>query len=79
LDDVAFTTLTTTPGGASARQHLLARRCPLCRVEIVGQAFPVLPLKDVASLLIGHGFIEVIEQAAVQKHIDAKAIVYEKE
>lgn len=51
---MAFSTLTqaAAAGGASARQHLLARRCPLCRVEIVGQAFPVLPLKGVASLLV---------------------------
>jgi hypothetical protein len=54
LDDVAFSTLTTAAaaGGASARQHLLVRRCPLCRTEIIGQAFPVLPLKCVASLLV---------------------------
>ncbi len=44
LDDVAFATLTQSGAGASARQHLLARRCPLCRVEIIGAAFPVLPV-----------------------------------
>lgn len=54
LDEVAFTNLTqaAAAGGASARQHLLARRCPLCRVEIIGQAFPVLALKGIAALLV---------------------------
>jgi hypothetical protein len=36
----------------SARKHLLARRCPLCRLEIIGAAFPVLPLKEVAAILV---------------------------
>lgn len=79
LDDVAFATLTSSGAGASARQHLLARRCPLCRVEIIGAAFPVLPLKDVAVTLIANGCIEVADQASLQKHIEFKAISFEKE
>lgn len=78
LDDVAFATLTQSGAGASARQHLLARRCPLCRVEIIGAAFPVLPMKDVASILIANGFIEVADHASVVKHIEFKAISFGK-
>lgn len=77
MDDVTFSG--TNVAGASARQLLLARRCPLCRVEIVGQAFPVMPLKDVAEILISSGYVQMNEQAAVQKHIESKTIVYEKE
>lgn len=79
LDDAAFATLTQSGAGASARQHLLARRCPLCRVEIIGAAFPVHPLKELASVLIAAGYIEVADQISMQKHIEFKAISFEKE
>jgi hypothetical protein len=60
LDDVAFAGLNTNnSGGASARQHLLARRCPQCRAEILGAAFNVLPLKDVANILIAAKWISI--------------------
>jgi len=76
LDDVAFASLTSSVGGATARQHLLARRCPLCRTEIIGAAFPILPLKEIASILIVNGCIEM---ASVQKHLEFKSISYEKQ
>lgn len=79
LDDVAFASLTSAVGGASARQHLLARRCPQCRVEIIGAGFPCLPLKQTASILVMNGHIEVPEMASVQKHLEFNAISYEKE
>lgn len=80
LDSVAFDTLAqaAASGNASARQHLLARRCPLCRVEIIGQAFPVLALKHIASLLVENDLIEVTE-ATVQKSLVGKQLVFEKE
>ena len=75
LDDVAFATLTSS----GARQHLLARRCPTCRESIIGSGFPVYPLKDIASTLIAADFIQVIDQFSIQKHIEFKAISFEKE
>lgn len=63
LDEVAFSAMTGV-GGVSARQHLLVRRCPLCRAEIIGQGFPVLALKNVASLLVENNLIEVPERVA---------------
>lgn len=77
LDDVAFATLTQSGAGASARQHLLARRCPLCRTEIIGAAFPVHPLKELASILIAAGYIEVADQISMQKHIEFKVVSFE--
>jgi hypothetical protein len=79
-DDFAFTTLTqaASAGGASARQHLLARRCPLCRVEIIGNSFPVLPLKGIAALLVENELIEVSEQT-VNKSLVEKKLAYQKE
>lgn len=50
LDDVAFARLTNFPGGASARQHLFARRCPPCTGLILGGGFNVTPLKEIISL-----------------------------
>lgn len=79
LDDVAFATLSASGAGASARQHLLARRCPLCRAEIIGAAFPVHPQKEVASILIAAGYIDVADQISMQRHIEFKAISFEKE
>ncbi len=78
LDDVAFSSLLSAGGGASARQHLMSRRCPLCRTEIIGAGFPVLPLKEIASILIENGCIEVSEMASVQKQLGDKTITYEK-
>jgi hypothetical protein len=36
----------------------MARRCPLCRAEIIGGGFPVHPLKEVASALVTNHLIE---------------------
>ncbi len=77
LDDAAFMKFTTATGGSSL-QHLKERRCPLCRIEIIGGGFPVLPLKEVTSILILNGCVEVAEMPAIQKHLKFKAITYEK-
>jgi hypothetical protein len=86
LDDVAFATLTSSAGGASARQHLMARRCPLCRTEIVGGGFPVHSLKDVACALVCNGLIEPTDTPAValsaqsaQKRMEFKSLTFAKE
>jgi hypothetical protein len=52
LDDTAFASMSNNPQGVSARKHMLARRCPLCRLEIIGAAFPVIPLKAVSAILM---------------------------
>jgi hypothetical protein len=46
-------------------------------VEIIGAAFPVLPLKDIASTLIANECIKVTDQLSIQKHIEFKAISFE--
>jgi hypothetical protein len=84
LDEVAFASLTASPGGASARQHLMARRCPLCRTEIIAGGFPVHPLKDVASLLVSCGLIDAVDQHPnsaqdAQRLLEFKTLGYEKE
>jgi RING-type zinc-finger len=79
LDDMAFAQLTSSIGGASARQHLLARRCPLCRSEIIGSAFPCHPLREVAALLVGSDCVEVENHAAIREQVEKKLVKYEPE
>lgn len=78
IDDVAFHQLTVTFGSQqppwSARQHLLARRCPLCRSEIIGGGFPCQPLKSVAKVLVRDGWVELPIGAA-----DVMKLDYERE
>lgn len=69
----------STGAGASARQHLLARRCPLCRAEIIGSGFNVLPLKELASILIVNNFIEVPDHSRMCTHLELKAINFDKD
>ena len=63
LDDVAFTSLASNTAGASGRQHLMARRCPECRAEIIGAGFPVIPLKNINSSLIKHKLLLLEESS----------------
>ncbi len=42
----------------SARQHLSARRCTQCRAEIIGAAFNVLALKEIAHILGEAGLLQ---------------------
>ena len=72
LDDVAFATLTSSAGGASARQHLMARRCPLCRDEIVGSGFANVPLAQIAEILVTSGMIESTDMLVSQSASAAK-------
>ncbi|HZZ98487.1 MAG TPA: hypothetical protein VFG51_01010 [Candidatus Saccharimonadia bacterium] len=85
LDEVAFATLTASAGGASARQHLMARRCPLCRMEIIGGGFPVHPLKEVATALVANQLIEptdiptAVSAHSTQRLMEFKTMVFEKD
>jgi RING-type zinc-finger len=79
LDENAFAQLTSHVGGASARQHLLARRCPLCRTEIIGSGFPSHPHKEVARVLILNGFVDAAELSNWPRGTDFKVVKYEVE
>lgn len=46
----------------SARQLLLEKRCPMCRAEIIGNGFPVLPLKNMTLLLSENKLIDSIDE-----------------
>jgi DNA-directed RNA polymerase subunit L len=78
LDEVAFFTLTATNKNVSARQHLLARRCPSCRHEMIGMGFPVLKLKDTAIALIEEDYTSIKGMSSIPKNVEElRTISYE--
>ncbi len=75
-DTVTLATTATT--GLSARQQLLARRCPECREEIMGLGFPVHSLKNVTHALIQHDYVITPNQAALKYRLAKNGTVYKE-
>lgn len=84
MDEVTFASLTGSGAPISALQHLKARRCPLCRTEIIGDGFPVHPLKDVAAIVANQDRINgdsmpASASASAQSAADFKTTNYQKD